>query len=380
VPVGPAAPPANVTPAADNGGPGDNVFLWADRAVLQRLASAKELIHQGRYGEAARYLGGVVESAEDYFVPPEKGQTVYRSLKAEANRLIGKMPASGRESYELQYGPRAKRMLEEAVAKGDVGGLAEVSRRFFHTQAGYQATLLLGLENLDRGSPLAGALALERLRQIGPAADTFEPTLSLAAATCWMQAGQADAARRILQALRESRTTATVSLGGRSVPLFAVGADPLAWLTTVMGQQRPTEALEAANWTTFRGNAARNAAVQASGPLLSPRWRVPVTDDPLIENDLLGFRQMYRDRGVSDATSLYPLVVNDVVLMRTVRNLLAIDMTSGKPATVLFWPMLPCAPSTSAARARSQACPAGEREGGFFERSNSSIAALTSLA
>ena len=331
---GQAAPQQPANPAANVGSRGaasdDNVFMWADRAVLQQLSGAKELLRQGRYGEAARRLGGVVEASEDYFIPHGDGSAVFRSLKAEANRLIGKMPASGRESYELQYGPRAKQLLDQAIARGDAGGLAEVSRRFFHTQAGYQATLLLGLDNLDRGNPLAGALALERLRDVGGEATAFEPTLSLAAATCWLQAGQPETARRVLLALREARPAATVTLGGRSAPLFAAGVDPVAWLTAMLGPQRPAEALSAENWTVFRGNAARNASAPGSAPLLSPRWRIPVTDDPLLENDLLSVRQMYRDRGVSEAAALHPLVVNDVVLLRTVRNLLAVDLQTGK--------------------------------------------------
>jgi outer membrane protein assembly factor BamB len=309
---------------------GENVFLWADRSVLQRLNSAKELLRQGRFGEAARYLGGIVEAPEDYFVPPAAGDEAYRSLKGEANQLIGKMPAAGRESYELQYGPRAKRMLEEAVAKGDAGGLAEISRRFFHTEAGYQATLLLGLDNLDRGSPLSAALTLQRLRQVGPEADRFEPTLSLAEAIGWMQAGLRDQASATLVKLKQSRGESTVTLRGRSVRLFAAGADPLAWVTETIGPQQPAEALDSENWLLYRGNAARNAGSKSSTPLLNTRWHIPVTDDPLVENDIQGFRQMYRDRGVSEAPSLHPLVVNDVVLMRTVRNLLAVDFVTGK--------------------------------------------------
>ena len=70
------------------------------------------------------------------------------------------MPREGRELYELQYGARARQMLDEALEAGDMERLAEVSRRFFHTRAGYQATFLLGLYHFDHGRPMAGALVL----------------------------------------------------------------------------------------------------------------------------------------------------------------------------------------------------------------------------
>ncbi len=106
------------------------------------------------------------------------------------------MPGEGRELYELQYGVRAKQLLQEAAAAGDAQGLAEVSRRFFHTRAGYEATFLLGLDHLDHGRPLAGALTLQRLKDAARMSDQFEPALSLAMATGWLQAGELDKARQ----------------------------------------------------------------------------------------------------------------------------------------------------------------------------------------
>ena len=56
---------------------------------------------------------------------------MHRSLKAEAQRLLGQMPAAGRELYELHSGGRARRMLDEALVAGDGEKLAEVSGRVF---------------------------------------------------------------------------------------------------------------------------------------------------------------------------------------------------------------------------------------------------------
>jgi outer membrane protein assembly factor BamB len=309
---------------------GENVFQWTDRGLMRRLEAAKQLLAQGRFGEAARYLGEIAEAPEDYFVQAVAREP-YRSLKAEAHELIGRLPARGRESYELQYGARARRMLLDAVGAGNSTGLAEVSRRFFHTEAGYEATFLLGIDNLERGSPLTGALTLQRLRQVGPAADRFEPALSLAMASCWLQAGVQDEARRTLAALKKARPTPTVQIAGREVRMFEASSDPVAWLTGVVGPVvQPQAAQVADSWLMFRGNPGRNASVAAGGPLLNTRWRVGVTNDPLIEADLQQFRQRYRDEGVSEASVLHPLAVGNTILMRSVRNLVAVDAETGK--------------------------------------------------
>ena len=156
----PGQPDGNGAVALD-----ENVFMSPDRNTLQKLADARTLVAEGRLGEAVRFLGEILESPEDFFFKPNKDSSLHRSLKSEAQRLIGEMPREGRDLYELQYGARARQMLEEAIASGDAVRLAEVSRRFFHTRAGYQAAFLLGLDHFEHGRPLAGGHCLQRLRE-----------------------------------------------------------------------------------------------------------------------------------------------------------------------------------------------------------------------
>jgi len=309
---------------------GENVFLWSERRLLQRLGSAKELLEQGRYGEAVRYLGEIAELSEDCFVPPDESEPTYHSLKSEAQRIIGEMPASGRESYELQYGPRARQMLTKALQTADLAAVAEVARQFFHTQAGYQASLLLGLDRWQHGNPRAGAMILRRLRQAGSVADQFEPTLSLALASCWLQADLPDNARSTLMELKRARGDRKARIGGREVALFARGQDPVAWLRDVLGSMPPVGEGVARGWLMYRGSATRNVATEGSAPLLNVRWKVPLTGDPLIEGFLQQQRQRYRDQAVSESPALHPLAVNNTVLMRTLRSLVAVDLTTGK--------------------------------------------------
>ena len=306
------------------------MFLPADRHTLQKLADSRKLLAEGRYGEAVRCLGAILEGPEDFFFQPDKSSPIHRSLKAEAQRLMGQMPREGRELYELQYGARARRMLAEALEPGDIASVAEVSRRFFHTRSGYQATFLLGLDHFDHGRPLAGALTLQRLQEAGEQAEEMEPGLSLTMAACWLQAGAAEKARQALVSLRQRHPALRVAVAGREVPIFTDDAAAVDWLVGLIGTVTAASPAEVDHWLMFRGDAARNAAAAGGTPLLNMRWRVAVTDDPLTEAALEQHGRRCVEEGMPTIPALHPLAVADVLLMRTARNLLAVDFSTGK--------------------------------------------------
>jgi outer membrane protein assembly factor BamB/tetratricopeptide (TPR) repeat protein len=308
----------------------DNIFLPPDRRTLQKLTQARELISRGRYGEAVQNLGAILEGPEDYFFQPQINQPLHRSLKVEAQNLIGQMPADGRELYELEFGAKARRLLETAVAEGDAQKLAEVSRRFFHTRAGYDATFLLGFNHLDHGSPLAGALTLQRLADAGEASERFEPALSLAMATGWLQSGAPDKARRTLVAFRRAHPQLAMKVGDGTAALFEKDDDALDWLMKLVGTAQIAEVAGDDRWLMFRGNAQRNAVAGASAPLLDLCWESPATDDPMVEETVEQTRRGILERGLAVLPGLHPLVVDDAVLVRTYGNLQALDFASGK--------------------------------------------------
>ncbi|MEX2560265.1 MAG: PQQ-binding-like beta-propeller repeat protein, partial [Pirellulales bacterium] len=326
---GPRQPNAGQGEMVDDGL--ESVFYPPDRATMQRLSKAQDLLKEKRFGEAARLLGSILEAPEDFFFQPNRDEPIFRSLKSEAQRLIGRMPADGRAAYELQYGAGARRMLDEAARAGDGAALAEVSRRFFHTQAGYEATYLLAATELDRGRPLSAALCLKRLQDTPDAAQRFEPSLSLKAAVCWRRAGLTEKALSTLVALRRAAPQSAPFIEGRAEPLFRTEAEALAWLESKLGTQSLSVQMPGAEqWAMYRGGPGRNTASLGSSPLLNRRWAVPTANDPAIEDTLAQLRQGYLDQGQRALPALHPLAVNGFVFMRSVTGLEAIDFRTGK--------------------------------------------------
>ena len=333
----PGVPAGRGGTAADSDDPSGNVFLPADRNILKSMSRAKALLEAGRHGEAVGLLGNILRDAEDggcvdYFFQPDKNSKRQPSLKSEAQRLIGGMPRAARELYELQFGTEARQTLDSAIATGDNELLTKVSRCYFHTRAGGDATFLLGLHNMDRAHQLSGALLLQRLRDTHHDANRFEPNLSLTLATGWLQAGMPENARQTLSALKRSHPDTEVTVAGKQVPLFKVDVEAADWLAGLIGPQ-PSASERSRHmdaWRMFRGSAARNATTDSSAPLLNVRWHIPLTHELMIREMLNQLKRVNDERGMATLSGLHPLAVNDVVLMRTWKTIMAMDFKTGK--------------------------------------------------
>jgi outer membrane protein assembly factor BamB len=325
------------------------IFFPTDRAVMQILSRAKERLKEERLSEAVRLLSEIPAGPEDYFFQPDKRQQVFRSMKTEAQRLIGELPPAGRESYETQFGAQARQMLDRAVDAGDADGLAEVARRFFHTRAGYEATELLGTLQMEEGRPLPAALLFKRLTAQPSAVQRFEPLLSTKLAICWARAGNWREATNVLLQLRNERPDAEVLIAGKPRKLLDVssGKSPLpagwsgnrptpeeqlalAWLQDVGALATPNIATGPDQWLVYRGSVSRNAISSGSDPLLNRRWAVPLAADPGVERIIESLRQTYNDQSISALPSIHPLAVNEQIFSRSVSGVVCVDFKTGK--------------------------------------------------
>jgi outer membrane protein assembly factor BamB len=336
--VGPAMPSARAqvpiqfgAKAARAGQPGedqtlDGPFQPPSHETTRHLDQAKKLIEEGHYSDGLQILDDIMQSDEDFFLRPEPGQSSHRGLKDEVQRLISQQSPEGLAAYELQFGAKAQKMLNDALAANDIEAVGQVARRYFNTKAGNEATLLVGVWDLDHNQPLAGALCLQRLHDVASAA-SYEPSLSVMLSFCWYRGGQESRAKEILLELKKKDSGATIHIGGKSIKLFTDDKQALPWLTDNLGKDHASFGAELAQWAIFRGNPARNAASAGGVPLLDRRWGVWTTENP---SAVITSRQANIDRNIPIMPVSQPLAVADVVLMRTTNGLLAVDFVTGK--------------------------------------------------
>jgi len=316
-----------------------NVFIGAPREMRILVTRAQQAIQEKRFTDATAELGALLENAdiEDYFILNAESDKNLTSIKTQVSNILAALPKEGQAAYALQFDAKARHLLEEAVAQGNVDLLASVERMYFHTPSGLEASMLLAHLELERGRPLAAAIRFRRLASLAAARRRFEPQLSFLLAIAWYDAGRDEEARLAVEDLHNRYATASVRVGGREIQITNAKADAIRWLADALGGPQRAMLTQAFQWAMFRGGPARNVTNIGSMPLQGFRWRTPVADNPSDEKIVRSIRAHLESESTAALPSFFPLVVNDVVLMRTPERLVAVDLKSGKRIWVFPW-------------------------------------------
>jgi outer membrane protein assembly factor BamB len=314
------------------------------RELVKRLQAGRKLLVEGNYAEGARLLQLILENDEDaFFFPDQEDRSKERSVKLEAQTLLGQMPAAGREVYEKQYGPAARRLFEEAQKSRDGDDLAVVARKYFHTPWGYEAAYRLAADHFDHERALTAALCFERLRGLPHAAGRFEPWLSLKTALAWRQAGWDDRAVEVLLDLRAARGQKPIVLGGREVGFFDQPSRALTWLAALGGEHPAAAAAGHEQWMSVGGDSRRNARSGGGSPYLNRGWRSSTVAGATGSDDHDAIlARMFPERrpaglaGPDEANispslpTLQPLVVDNLAVVRGIGDVRAYDLATGR--------------------------------------------------
>ena len=164
-----------------------STFVQPPRELMMPLVRARRAIDQKDYNTAATLLTGILSDNqnEDYLIRLDDRQPVAVSLYAEAQRLLGSLPDSARQSIEDRYGIEAEQLLNQAVQRGDYEQISRVMRRYFHTKAGYLAAVLLGHHHLSEGAPPRPPVVFKRSSTVPRLGDFTTPKRPC----CWPSPG-----------------------------------------------------------------------------------------------------------------------------------------------------------------------------------------------
>ena len=298
----------------------DGFFLPANRELERTLDKARRLLAENRWSDAATLCDEILASPRDAFIGDAARRDTSRSIKAEAWALVQTQPRAAAEAYSLLFSARAERQLNEALSANDLDAAAEVARRWFATPAGRRAALISAVVAIESGQPAVAAAWLDRLAECD-AFDAATPTLAIMRSIAHAQAGETDVALRMLAA-----ATGRDRIAGEGVELSMPAERAARWLASIGSPADP----RVLDWAQPRGDAARNATVVASRPLLVPRYRVPLTRHPE-ESRLLNQRAQAAkafDRFLMPAAT--PIAIDGLILSRTPLGILAVDFATGK--------------------------------------------------
>ncbi len=327
-------------PSAADGESRPDLAFVTNRGLNRALTKAKEYLEQKEYDNGVKLLQPIIENPEDFFFKAsDDNKSSFRSLKAEAQRLVASMPPDGRRQYELQFGQAARNLLNDALASGAKEKLEEAARNYFHTAAGYEATYRLGTYYLDHSEPLAAVLTFRRIQSFPQVARKWEPMLSLKTAVAWGRAGMPEKSVETLIELKRATQHSQVTVGGKQIPLFGPNDDALEWLVAVLGQRREFASLEAEQWVMFRGNAARNAATSEASPVLNSKWQFSTfireqAEDPkpfqIAAAQMQELEKVQHGKALLAVPSAHPLVIGDLAIVRSMFDVKAVDLKTGQ--------------------------------------------------
>lgn len=325
----------------------DQISL-APRPLTRLLREGKAAIEEKRYSDGIAALGALLleEEREDLPVDVQRqdyftelgGDGYYRnSVRNEALRLLGSIPEEGRKTLEIQYGVAARQALESAVAARNMEGIASVTRKYYHTEAGYDASILLAQDKLIRGFPIAAAGILDRLTEFPAARKRFGAQLSGELVAALMQAGRTDLAVQALAKGKKLFGSAIIALGDRQVALDQ-SQDWKVLLEQIYRTQAQSGQPPLQNWTMTGGEPGRNGTVSAGLPLPSINWAWTLHRD---SNDEAAARTIAARESQGDRVLIPKLearMIGDVVLTKTVASniIYAISLKTGELKWAIF--------------------------------------------
>ncbi|MGO8745362.1 MAG: PQQ-binding-like beta-propeller repeat protein [Thermoguttaceae bacterium] len=314
----------------------EDVLPKAPRQAQEHLTLARRKIAEGRYNEAAAELQSILDDHdEDGFLSAEKGLAQH-TVRDEARSLLGGMPEPARQWYETRFGSQARIMLDEAAHHDDRSALALIGDRWFPTQAGQEAAILLARDCLDRGRPREAILRLSRLSR-SPARGQYEPEVSLLLAFGLSMTGREDQAREALADLKRRLPGARFRLGAREFTTSTAGSETLAWLKQQTHTETPDRRDAENCWTMFRGDATRNSRSVWSGLPVDRRWGLNTVEDSENFRSLQSVQQQARSQGKAQLPVLCPIACGGAVLARTPWRLWALDFETGRKIWEYPW-------------------------------------------
>jgi outer membrane protein assembly factor BamB len=304
--------------------------LPTDTDFAKKCDAVQDYVKDRAWAKATRVLQSLLDGDQDLFAvvqrPGPEGKTVHEwvPLRAEANRLLGTLPAEALVDYEFTWGQHARGLLAEARAQRDPESLSTVATRYLHTRAGAEAAAQLAALHLDRGRFQLAAVWLERLLQ-RPGADKLATRTLCQAVVAFEAIGDTENADRAWELLAP-KVPDGLRLGDRVLPL----SDLRKELKKVPA---PTVLAAGGDWPVFRGNATRAAVGAAGSAVNDVAWRLPTVHQDATRLWLENAQRQEETRSHPVLTASCPVLTGDKLLFRSHRGIQAVERQTGQ----LLW-------------------------------------------
>jgi outer membrane protein assembly factor BamB len=256
--------------------------LPKDTQARRSIEAAVDYINAKRWPEVVEALQRILDDPQDKFAPlPRRGPdgkevVVPTSVRAEANRLLGNLPAAGLEAYKTfsKAGPKADEYLKKAKDASTIEErlalLGLVVRNYLHTDAGGEAADLLATHYMDRGDFRTASRFFSLLMTRAGGADSLTPETLFRAAYAFHQADDKTSEDAVWQTAR-ARGIHEIHFGddSKSVAELKDYLSGLGQAVDAVGRQ----------WAYFLGDSSHTGKGEGGPAFMGWDWKVP-TDLP----------------------------------------------------------------------------------------------------
>ncbi len=314
-------------PSAEDFGDDDTTPAYysppSSRQAQFVLSAAEKASQAGLFGEAAtQYQRVLDEYGNKVTVSPDR---TYVGVRAKAIDGLLRLPEEGKRTYLERYEPKARALLEAALASREKGMLIDVVRRYPLTVASRDALHALGLVHLERGEA-AEARHYFEAAVAHPAAD--EATRLRARAALVLVASALED-RLALEAARSGSLEigSTIPIRGTPRSIAELADEALRRLpATGPKAEKPRDA----EWPLLGGDPSMNRAMAPAGDRRPRQWWQPI-DVPLDPGGRYAGPDFGSDGDESSSFPPFlPVVGNGLVYVHTGLRVEAYQLYNGK--------------------------------------------------
>jgi outer membrane protein assembly factor BamB len=296
--------------------------------TAQRFVDAAAFEKDQRWTDAIELYLRLLDDAGNDLVPADDDPRHLLPARDLVHRRVAARPEL-LAPYRARVEPRAKRLLEQGEASGDVQPLEQIVDQFFCSRSAETALHRLGDLACEHGD-FEAARRYWRLLEPADSARSLAypdpqagPALARAKqAVAFLLAGDRPAAAAAIQAFRKTHADAAGHLAGRDGNL----ATTLQHLLDTADLVRVPAAEIALAPTTFAIDATRNGVLPGVLPPFAPEPRYPPIILPGGED-----RHGVQHKQVRPAAlAFHPLIARGQIFVANGRHVLAYDLATGK--------------------------------------------------
>ena len=285
--------------------------LAQDRQLDQWLDAARGHVARQEFGLAYGLLARVLSAEHESFATNGSATILTRD---EAWRLAKRLPDEVRARLEADLDRAAREAWAIVRTRDSREEIAAFAVRHRFSVSGLEALRTLAAARRDTSQHESAAAAWARVAEHPRATRTQRTAARLARIESLVAATRLEEAVRVCSAALNDDLAPAIALAGRNI-------SPREWL--VARQRELNEALAARDGSLLPPNADPSPALQPNWSRLTPpaaNLRQPVIDT----------QRYFRGQGVVSSLAMRPLVVGQVVLARTMEQLIALDLATGE--------------------------------------------------